>query len=138
VLGEPLALGGGLAAGATDREELLQVRVPGEVTNDGADGVGVQGEAAGDARGGGPFEEVGLADLVVPLRGEGWAAEQGSQLFRAGHGSWVGNRQQEGRPRPARTGRSAEGIAEGEVGGQAGRRRKEPRRAGPAERSAME
>lgn len=109
LFGELLALGGRLPPRASDDEELGQVGLTGEVSDDGADRVGVKREAFGQLLCRGALGVVGLANLVVALSDEGRGAEQIGQLRGASHGSWVGNKQ-------VRAARSREAPLASEVG----------------------
>jgi hypothetical protein len=128
LLGETLAFGGRWTPRPADDKELLEAGLVGEVTHDGADGVGVEGVALGQLLGRGVLQVVSLADLVITLSDQGRVAEQLGQLRGTSHGSWVGNRQVTDANAVEANAVSADGIEQGKCGGQAENQGSGPKR----------
>src|SRR5262245_52826839 len=95
-----IALGRRLAAGLDGAEERIDIRVAGEVTDDGPDGTDVELKTRGEFVGRGAFEEVSAANLEATLGGGSGLLEEASQFLGACHGCWVLNRQVIGHRRP--------------------------------------
>ena len=83
-----VAFGGGPVHARGGAEELVEVGVLREVAHQSADRAGPQLKALGDLVGREALQEVGPANLVVPLGGGLGVLEQAGEFLGACHGSW--------------------------------------------------
>ena len=87
-LEDGLPFGRGTIAIPGRAKELPEIGVLREVTDQSADGVGLEGKALSDLIGREPLEKVGTANLVV-LRGRGlWRFKHHGEFLGTCHGSW--------------------------------------------------